>query len=244
MLGGVMLGNNRRSWQGQVQELDFYSVKGIIENLLLHIRVDIEKIRFLRAAKTHVLLHPGRSCQVVSLGTNPSFAERRDTFSQPSDLDNSRQSDLAGKRWEQMAGHDLQILGWIGQIHPRLTDKLSISSPTYLFELDCDSLRLLRQGIGYREISNTPAVKRDITVDVPETVDYADVHSCIQEKAGRNLQELELISLFKPAPELKSLSFRLRMQDPQKTMTTEEVDALLANIRKHLSERLGAMFRL
>jgi phenylalanyl-tRNA synthetase beta chain len=235
-VGAVLLGNARKGWQPEgIATLDFYAAKGVVENLLDNLGIDLEKVRFFKSEEPNSLLHPAKSCRVAfaSRGAKEKGDSQRRPIVKETD----------GQQQPKDPNRNLQLLGWLGEIHPAMADKQGLSSAAYLFELDLDMLRPLRKGNVFKEIANTPCVKRDLTVDVPEVVDYAIVHSCITADAGKNLQELELVSTFKPSEGQKSLSFRLRLQDPDKTLTNEEVDSLLARLRKTLTARVGATFR-
>jgi phenylalanyl-tRNA synthetase beta chain len=231
MVGGILLGNqNERSWQ-QVSDknLDFYQVKGIVENLLRTLNIDIEKIRFAVAEKTNPLLHPARSCQVV--------------FASKAEKQKDKGADN-GQRGERGPRENLQTIGWLGEIHPRLADKQDFRIPAYLFELNVDIIKTLKKTNTFKGVATTPSLHRDLTVDIADTVDFSAVHSCLMAESGKILQDVDLISTFALSEGQKSLSFRLRLQDKEKTLTNEEVDALLAKLRNSLARRVGATFRV
>jgi phenylalanyl-tRNA synthetase beta chain len=231
MVGGILIGNqNERSWQqASDKNLDFYQVKGIVENLLSALNIDNEKIRFLVAEKSNPLLHPARSCQVV-------FASKAEK--QKDKSNDNGQKGGSGPR------ENLQTVGWIGEIHPRLADKQDFRLPAYLFELNVDILKTLKKTNTFKGVATTPALHRDLTVDIAEDVDFSAVRSCLMAESGKILQDVDLISIFALSANQKSLSFRLRLQDKEKTLTNEEVDALLAKLRNSLVKRVGATFRL
>jgi phenylalanyl-tRNA synthetase beta chain len=235
-VGAVLLGHARKGWTSEESAtLDFYTAKGIVENLLDNLGIDLEKVRFFKSDEPNTLLHPAKSCRVAFAGRGAK--EKVESNRRPI----VKETD--GQKQPYDPNRNLQLLGWLGEIHPAMADKQGLGSPAYLFELDLDLLKPLRKVNTFKETANTPSVKRDLTVDVAEVVDYAVVHSCITADAGKNLQELELVSTFKPSEGQKSLSFRLRLQDPEKTLTNEEVDALLLRLRKTLTARVGATFR-
>jgi phenylalanyl-tRNA synthetase beta chain len=235
-VAALLLGNARKGWQSEeIATLDFYTAKGIVENLLDNLGIELGKVRFFNSEEPNPLLHPAKSCRVAFASRGSK--EKGESQRRP----NVKEAD--GQKQPNDSNRNLQLLGWLGEIHPATADKQGLGSPAYLFELDLDMLKPLRKGSAFQETANTPSVKRDLTVDVAEVVDYAIVHSCITADAGKNLQELELVSTFKPSEGQKSLSFRLRLQDPDKTLTNEEVDSLLLRLRKTLTARVGATFR-
>jgi len=231
MVGGILIGNqNERSWQqASDKNLDFYQVKGIVENLLRSLKIDIEKIRFLVAEKSNPLLHPARSCQVAFA----SKAEKQ--------KDKSNEN---GQKGERGPRENWLTIGWIGEIHPRLADKQDFRLPAYLFELNVDIVKTLKKTNTFKGVATTPSLHRDLTVDIAEDVDFSTVHSCLMAESGKILQDVDLVSIFALSADQKSLSFRLRLQDKEKTLTNEEVDILLAKLRNSLAKRIGATFRL
>lgn len=218
----LLMGDNElSSWLDHTRkegsrELDFYRAKGVVESLLERAQVPLNKIRFFRGEHTPDCLHPSRSCQVAfdrSGGKAPPSAQT------------------------------LQVLGWLGELHPAMRDSLKLKQTAFLFELNVDALKALRKTSTFKEIPSTPSVMRDLTVDVVDAVDHAAVQSCISSAGGGDLQEIELVSIYQPDGEKKSLSFRLNFQNSEKTLTTEEVDKSLLKIRESLTKRLAASFR-
>jgi phenylalanyl-tRNA synthetase beta chain len=235
-VAAILLGNARKGWKPEeAAALDFYTAKGVVETLLDNLGIDLDKVRFFKSEEQNSLLHPAKSCRVAFAGQGSH--DKRESLRRP------MAKEEQGHNQAKDPDRNLQLLGWLGEIHPATADKQGLGAPAYLFELNLDLLKPLRKAGTFKETANTPSVKRDLTVDVAEVVDYAIVHSCIAADAGKNLQELELVSTFKPSEGQKSLSFRLRLQAPDKTLTNEEVDALLAKLRKTLTARVGATFR-
>ena len=236
MVGGILLGSRGdSSWQGMSdKQLDFFQAKGIVENLLLSLNIDVEKIRFFVAEKSNSLLHPARSCQIAFASRPDKQADKQKQRATGAPAENSKQ----GKPRE-----NLQILGWLGEIHPRLADKQDFRTPAYLFELNVDLLKALKKPSTFKGVPTTPSLYRDLTVDIPDAVDFAAVRSCLMSESGKILQDVDLVSTFTPSEGQKSLSFRLRLQDREKTLTNEEVDTLLSKLRNGLIKRVGATFR-
>jgi len=197
------------------QTPDFYLAKGVVENTFLHLGINLNRIQFVPSPQAPDCFHPGRTAQIVALATS------KQNGSQPPHLP----------------------LGYVGEIHPKVAKDLVLQPETYLFELDVDLLRGLRQISSFAPVPTSPAVSRDLTVDLPKGVSQAAVASCIKASAGENFKMLELISIFALNAETRSLSYRLTFQHAEQTLKSEETDAQLALIRKRLGEALGASFR-
>jgi phenylalanyl-tRNA synthetase beta chain len=208
-------GGNSSSSSNTSEEPDFYLAKGVVENTFLHLGIHSNRIQFVTPQNAPDCFHPGRTAQVVAIATSQKNG------SQPPNLP----------------------LGYVGEIHPKVAKDLGLEPETYLFELDVDLLRGLRQISSFVPVPTSPAVSRDITVDLPKGVSQAAVASCIKASAGENFKTLELISIFALSAETQSLSYRLTFQHAELTLKNEEVDAQLTAVRKRLTEALGGSFR-
>ncbi|KAA8995101.1 phenylalanine--tRNA ligase subunit beta [Stenotrophomonas cyclobalanopsidis] len=122
------------------------------------------------------------------------------------------------------------VIGWIGQIHPRLAKAMDIDADVYAFELDLEALSaraLPRAG----ELSRFPAVRRDLAFLVPEQVDWSDLAATIRQAAGPLLRELNLFDRYVGQgvePGFKSLAMGLILQDKSRTLTDRDVEAVVA----------------
>ncbi len=122
------------------------------------------------------------------------------------------------------------VIGWIGQIHPRLARAMDIEADVYAFELDLEPLtarRLPRAG----ELSRFPAVRRDLAFLVPEQVAWADLAATVRQAAGPLLRDLNLFDRYVGQgvePGFKSLAMGLILQDKSRTLTDRDVDAVVA----------------
>ncbi|MGH8634288.1 MAG: phenylalanine--tRNA ligase subunit beta, partial [Burkholderiales bacterium] len=63
---------------------------------------------------------------------------------------------------------DDEVIGWIGELHPKWQKKYELPEPLVAFEIDAEPL--LRLPLPqYREVSRVPPVRRDLAVTVDET---------------------------------------------------------------------------
>ena len=223
-VAGILMGDRKISgWQASgTVNADFYRVKGVVENLLDSLSIDLKRVRFFTPEPIKIL-HPSCSAQIKF---DPGA-----TKTQQVDENNNHATSRD------------QTLGILGQLHPGLSDAMGLKHPAFVFELKMDVLQKLRKEKSFRELPNTPGAVRDLTVDVDEKYDHAVVESCISSSAGPILKDVELVSIYQPAPGQRSLSYRLSFQDTQRTLTTEEVAQSLSRIRDSLVSRLSASFR-
>jgi phenylalanyl-tRNA synthetase beta chain len=81
---------------------------------------------------------------------------------------------------------------------------------------------------------------------VDEPVLAGEVVQVVRGAAGDLLEACEPFDVYRgpPVPAgRKSVAVRMRFRDPARTLQSEEVDALVARVRRALEEALGAGFR-
>lgn len=134
-------------------------------------------------------------------------------------------------------------LGWIGEVHPAVGEAYGLKTSAAVFEFSVQRIREAQRVRAFRDIANTPPVSRDITADLARTVDAGSVQQVITQVGGKLLQQVDLVSVFDLSDEQKSLSYRLVFQDPEKTLTADEVEKVMGKVRQQLTRQLSATFR-
>jgi phenylalanyl-tRNA synthetase beta chain len=137
-------------------------------------------------------------------------------------------------------------VGFLGQIHPEVEELLELPGPTYVFELDPDSLSRHSRGRTYTPLPKFPAITRDIAVVMDENTPSASVRSVILQAGGELVESVELFDLYRGPnlpPGKKSIAFSVVLRSPDTTLTDEQADAVIENIRTALSREVGASFR-
>ncbi len=237
-VAGVLMGDRKMTaWKGtENADADFYTAKGVVENLLSSLGIDLKRTRFF-TPKTTNILHPSRCAQI-------EFDRGASKKGNNNNNHQHKSSSLLPRLSSENPKSQIEHLGFLGQVHPGFSDAMGLKQHAFLFELSLDSLRALHKANSFKEISTAPETTRDLTVDIDERVDHAAVESCIAASAGPILQQVELVSIYQPAEGQRSLSYRLSFQDIQRTLTNEEVEGSLARIRESLVNRLGGSFRI
>jgi phenylalanyl-tRNA synthetase beta chain len=96
----------------------------------------------------------------------------------------------------------------------------------------------------YKEIPSTPAIARDLNLELKEDVRWAEIATAIKEAGGGVLEQLAFKDIYRDE-ELrgrgeKRLLFSVTLRDPQTTLTGAEADAIRDRIVAACSERYGA----
>jgi len=138
-----------------------------------------------------------------------------------------------------------RAVGWIGALHPAVAQKLDLTQPLYLFEIQLESIGY-RKIPKFQEVSKFPAIRRDLAIVVDETLASQTVSDCIKRVAPDILKNLQLFDVYSGQgidPGKKSLAYGLTLQKLDQTLTDDEVNDVLANIMSILNKELGAILR-
>ena len=142
-----------------------------------------------------------------------------------------------------------QQVGWLGELHPLVTEGFDIRVKTAVLaaELDMDALLANKPADSRIEpISLFPAVQEDLALLVDQTTTAAAVEEVIRRTGGFLLKSAELFDLYEGeqvGAGKKSLAYHLTFQSPSKTLTDKDVRKQRQRIIQQLEKRLGAKLR-
>ncbi|MGH8143734.1 MAG: phenylalanine--tRNA ligase subunit beta, partial [Steroidobacteraceae bacterium] len=112
-----------------------------------------------------------------------------------------------------------QVIGVIGELHPRLVRELDLTYTPMLFELQY-AAAFHAQLAQFREVSRFPRIRRDISVTVPEQTAFASVRERVSVAASSLLKELRVFDIYEGTgveTGRKSLALGLILQDLSRT---------------------------
>ncbi len=173
-------------WASSPRPIDFYDVKGCVEELLEALQ--IEEIKFIRAEDISYL-HPGKASRI-----------------------------LCGK----------EVLGVLGEIHPQVLSSYEIPGKAYLFEVNFEhGVKRAEEGKRFRPLPRFPAVYRDLSLVIDDDLEVEKVVEAIWNFHQPFIDEVTLFDLYRGAPiseGKKGVSYRIRYQANDRTLTDEEVN--------------------
>jgi phenylalanyl-tRNA synthetase beta chain len=135
-----------------------------------------------------------------------------------------------------------EVIGYVGELHPRLQLKYELPSAPVVFELATGPL-LAGQPPRFQGVSRMPVVRRDTAFSVEETVPVGTILAAIRSRVPAFVREVEVFDQYRGKgvePGQKSLALRIVMQDTDRTLTDSEVEAVVASVRDQLSEQFKA----
>jgi len=128
-----------------------------------------------------------------------------------------------------LLGKEPVCLGCFGELHPDTADRCKINQPVYLFDIDVE--KILENATftvpRYKQLPQYPAVIRDIAFIAPDELGYQEILKTIKKSGSKLLKNADIFDLYKGehVPEgKKSMAVRLTLQNPEATLTDEEVN--------------------
>ncbi|HXF72409.1 MAG TPA: phenylalanine--tRNA ligase subunit beta, partial [Actinomycetota bacterium] len=137
--------------------------------------------------------------------------------------------------------------GVLGELHPRAAEGLDLAGRVALAELEVEVLgRHAGTATLVRELPRFPPVRRDLAFLVPEGTPAGEVRAALVEAGGGLVDACVLFDVFAgaPLPEgRKSLAFSVDLRAPDRTLTDEEAERVVARIVERLARDFGAELR-
>jgi phenylalanyl-tRNA synthetase beta chain len=198
-LVGLAMGFDRDShWAFSQRPVDFYDIKGCVEDLLDALQIKGAKFN---KADDIPYLHPGKASRVVL---------------------------------------DQTILGVFGEVHPQVVSHYEMNGKVYLFEVDFNKMmKWAREERRFQSLPKFPVVYRDLSVVVDRALEAEKVVETIRTFQQPFVEEVTLFDMYQgpPIPEgKKGISYRIRYQANDRTLTDEEVNQYHEKIITRLKE--------
>jgi len=135
--------------------------------------------------------------------------------------------------------------GWIGALHPRLSQKYGFSKSPVMIEMDLSPL--LQRGVpSYQGMPRFPAVRRDIAVIVDAKIEVKELLASVKAAAPALLADINCFDVYQGQGvevDKKSLAFNMLLQHTEKTLTDSEIDFTVAEVVDILFKNHNAILR-
>ena len=142
------------------------------------------------------------------------------------------------------------VLGWFGELHPKILQALGAEGPLVAFEVVLERIPEAKakptRAKPPLELSAFQPVERDFAFVVARTTKAGDI---VRAALGVDRKLITGISVFDvyEGPGIdadkKSIAIAVTLQPREKTMTDEEIDAVAAKIVVEVGKRTGAVLR-
>ena len=140
-----------------------------------------------------------------------------------------------------------QSLGWLGELSRDVTDKLDLRDSVIAAELDLATLEASPNLVPtFAELPRYPSISRDLNFVLDEAITWDTLSEVVRAAAGPSLDALTFGSQYRgkqiPADK-KSYVLTISFRSPDRTLTSDEVDAAVKSVIEACSANLGAALR-
>jgi len=157
----------------------------------------------------------------------------------------------AGKNMALHPGQNVDIflsgskVGTLGTLNPAIQQKLGLATAVCMFELDYTAV-VNGTLVNFKQVSKYPSVRRDLSLLVDKDLSADKLKSVINQEAGALLTDVVIFDIYQgkgiPAGK-KSVGLGFTLQDPDRTLTEQEVNELFAKIVAVLQHEFEATLR-
>lgn len=211
-LAGIITGNIQNSLWECTGDVDFYTVKGLIDKILeefgLTRRIKVALLADSPLADTHKCLHPYKSAVLTMLGKKPEIIGYYGEL----------HPELKGKL------------------------KLNQDAYLFKLDLDMLIAGVNESVVRYKKLPQFPEVQRDLAVIVPAATSWDELEKVVKKGVANNIfNGCDVFDVYQGEhvqDGFKSIAFRIKMQDNNSTMTDEAIETQMANVRAALKKAM------
>ena len=211
-LAGVITGNVQKSLWQCTGEVDFYTVKGIVDKVLeefgLTRRIKFALLADSPLAESHKSLHPYKTAVLTMLGKKPEIIGYYGEI----------HPELKGKL------------------------KLNQSAFLFKLDLDMLIEGVNESIPRYKKLPQFPEVQRDLAVIIPKTTSWDDLEKIVKKGIDNKIfTGCDVFDIYEGehvSEGFKSVAFRIKMQDANATLTDESIETQIANLKSVLKKSL------
>jgi phenylalanyl-tRNA synthetase beta chain len=142
---------------------------------------------------------------------------------------------------------DGELVGEVGELHPRVAGLLGLPDRVALAELDVDVLaRHAARAFRYADVPRLPPIHRDLAFVLDDDIPAAEVRAAVVDAAAGLATAVTLFDVFAGGgiePGKRSLAFAVEFRAPDRTLAGEEADRAVEAIRRRLADDFGAELR-
>lgn len=213
ILAGVITGNIQKSHWQNTGDIDFYTVKGIVDKVLeefgLTRRIKFSLLADSPLADSHKCLHPYKTAVLTMLGKKPEIIGYYGEI----------HPELKGKL------------------------KLNQSAFLFKLDLDMLISAVNETVPRFKKLPQFPEVQRDLAVIVPAKTTWEELEKVIKKGIDNKVfSGTDIFDVYQGEhiqEGFKSVAFRIRMQDASTTMTDDKIEAQMANLRSVLKKNIA-----
>ncbi|MCP4571287.1 MAG: phenylalanine--tRNA ligase subunit beta [bacterium] len=150
-----------------------------------------------------------------------------------------------GGQWRVLDGNGT-VVGTAGRVAPAVAGAFDVDKAIAVAEIRLDGLDLTPKPMRFNAFGRYPAVKRDLSLLVPDQVAYGQVETVVRKNSGPYLESVELFDIYrgKGIPEGHgALGIRLKFRSDKGNLKGKSVDGAIARLVTALVDELGIEHR-
>lgn len=148
----------------------------------------------------------------------------------------------------ELLGKNPINIGYVGKIHPVLSDKLKFNQDLFVFEINLEILLKninFNNVVKYKKLPISTPVLRDIAFVVEDKTTDMDIMKTIKKVSNKNIfKGAKLFDIYRGENiglNKKSMAYRIILQDEKKTLTDSEIEAEVNKIKDGLVKNISGL---
>ncbi|HUY32203.1 MAG TPA: phenylalanine--tRNA ligase subunit beta [Pirellulales bacterium] len=215
-------------------------------------------IELFEIARAYLPRHGGLPCEELMLGLTSGgdfFAVKGvieallaalDPAAQPRMEDCSEALFTSGRGCRLYLGD--RLLGCLGEVSAAGLKQFDLRGPTTVAELWVRELEAIAIRVPqYIELPSFPSTSRDVNLELPAAVRWADLAAVVRASGGESLERLEFKEIYSDDALVgqgrKSVLFRLALRSREGTLTSQQADAIRDAVVRACGAEYGAVLR-
>ncbi len=150
-------------------------------------------------------------------------------------------------RCATITAEDGTYLGVLGQADPRMASNYGFSQPVLIAELAFDEIFAhVKLQKTYRPLPKYPATTRDFSFVCDEDIEVGAIEGVMKKAGGKLVETVSLFDIYRGeqlGEGKKSVSIRVTLRAPDRTLTVEEADKVSKKILNDLKFKMGLTLR-
>ena len=142
--------------------------------------------------------------------------------------------------------YDGKEVGYLGEVHPAVCSAYDIKTRVYIAVIDMPSvIPFVSFDHKYEGIAKFPAVTRDLSMLVPDSVLVGDIEKIFLQRGGKILEDIKLFDIYEGeqvAKGFKSVAYSLTFRAKDRTLEDNDVNGAMKKILNGL-QTLGIELR-
>ena len=139
-----------------------------------------------------------------------------------------------------------RILAYFGEVHPEILEKMKATGPVVVFEVYSDLVNISQKRKKFLTLSPYQAVLRDFSFIVDQTVSSDQIVKAVQKIDKVLITNVDIVDVYtgsKLTLDKKSVSFQIRLQSLDRTLTEAEINSISDNIIASITQLFGGILR-